>query len=156
VLWSWGPLQFDVVRANIHEWQHATSADWAKHDVLGAPVQLEYTGAGLEELVLRGRVFPAFLRNSFQGPSEGQNGRTDGLSELEAIDKYREGGTPQQMIRGDGVVMGWFVLEHYERQHTFLDAAGRGKIVGFQGRFSRFPGKPQPHSFYQSLFGMGG
>jgi phage protein U len=152
MLMSWGPLQFDVVRTNIHEWGRATSADWAKHEVLGAPIQKEFTGPGDDELVLRGRVFPMFIRMHFQGPQ--QAGANPGLTELELIQTYQDAGVPQMMVRGDGVVMGWYVLERFNQDHSFLDPQGRGKIVGFEAHFSRFPGKPQPEGFFQSLFSL--
>lgn len=144
-LMTWGPLRFDVAPLNVHEFDHATSTDWARHEVLGAPIQREHTGTGDEELTLRGRIFPTFFR---------MNGRPDGMSELEAVDVFREMGFPWQMIRGDGWVLGWYVLERLNRGHAFLDPQGRGKIVSFEGHFARFAGAPDAANYYQQLFGL--
>jgi hypothetical protein len=67
MLMSWGPLQFDVVRTNIHEWGRATSADWAKHEVLGAPIQKEFTGPGDDELVLSRSRVPDVHQDALSG-----------------------------------------------------------------------------------------
>jgi phage protein U len=145
VLMTWGPLRFEVFPLNIHEYDHATATDWARHEVLGAPVQREHTGTGDDELTLRGRIFPTFFR---------MNGRKDGLDAIDAIDRFREMGFPWPMIRGDGVTLGWYVLERLSRGHAFLDSEGRGKIVSFEGHFSRFAGKPDAAEFQQQMFGL--
>lgn len=144
-LMQWGPLYFQVFPLNLHEYDHTTSTDWARHEVMGAPVQREHTGTGDEELTLRGRIFPTFFR---------RNDRPDGLDALQAVDRFREMGFPWQMITGTGDVLGWYVLERFSRGHSFLDPQGRGKIVAFEGHFARFPNAPDPANFQQQLFGL--
>jgi phage protein U len=148
----WGPVLFDVVRRNIHEWERSRRADWARHDVVGAVTQLEATGMQPDEMTLRGRIFPFFLRQAGHGSQASNNG----MSEIELLRSYCDQQTPQQMIKGTnpGEVLGWYVLEDINDSHTFLDRNATGKIINFEGRFLRFAGKPSAEGFYQSLFGM--
>lgn len=123
-LMQWGPLQFLVFPLNFHELDHHTSTDWARKEIAGAAVYREWTGEGDEELHLRGKVFPY---------------RVGGLTELEVLETWRREGVAQMMVRGDGYILGWYVVERLVRNHTFPSQEGIGKVINFEALFARVP-----------------
>lgn len=124
MLYSWGTIQFEVSPLNVHESDHVTGTDWARKEIAGAGVYREWVGEGDEEIVLRGRIFPQKL---------------GGLSELEMLESFRRAGQAEQLMRGDGQPMGWFVLERLARTHRFLDQSGVGQVIQFEATFMRCP-----------------
>jgi uncharacterized protein len=123
-LMQWGPMQFLVFPLNINEYDHQTETDWARKEIAGAAVYREWTGEGDEVLHLRGRLFPY---------------RIGGLTEIEAIETMRREGIASMMVRGDGRVLGWYVLEKLVRSHTHLGLDGIGQVVNFEALFARVP-----------------
>src|SRR5262245_49677814 len=123
-LLQWSALQFQVHPLNIHEVDHHTQTDWARKEIAGAPIYREWVGENDEELYLRGRIFPY---------------RIGGLSELQVIEAMRRQGIAGLMVRGDGVVLGWFVVERLIRTHQHLGIAGVGQQVNFEAIFVRVP-----------------
>ena len=135
-LFEWGPLQFEVYPLNVQEYDHQTDTDWARKEIAGAPVYREWVGENDELLSMRGRVFPH---------------RIGGLSELEVLEAMRAQGLANLMQRGDGYVLGWFVLEHLARVHDFLGADGVGQMINFEARFARVP-MPDPALYFSQLY----
>jgi hypothetical protein len=124
MLFSWGPLQFDVHPLNTHEWEQLTGSEYARKEVAGILPPREFVGEDDEEIYLRGRVFPM---------------RIGGLSELEALETMRRKSIAHLLARGDGFSHGWFVLERLLRAHRFLLANGVGQQIDFEGVFIRVP-----------------
>jgi phage protein U len=123
-LMQWSALQFEVYPLNIHEVDHLTQTDWARKEIAGAPIYREWVGENDEEIHLRGRIFPY---------------RIGGLTELQVIEAMRRQGIAGLMVRGDGIVLGWFVCERLVRQHQHLGIAGVGQQVNFVAVFARVP-----------------
>lgn len=123
-LMTWGPLQFEVQPFNVHEYDHLTAAEFARKDVAGAAPPREWVGEDDEELYLRGRVYAL---------------RIGGMNELDVLEAMRKKAQPQNMVRGDGTSLGWYVLERLVRNHRFLSANGIGQEVQFEGIFVRVP-----------------
>lgn len=123
-LYSWGMLQFEVHPLNVHEVDHSTATDWAKKEIAGAAIYREWVGENDEELFFRGRLFPY---------------RIGGLEGIEVMDAMRRGGIAELLVRGDGRVLGWFVVERMVRQHTFLAPDGIGQVIQFEAIFVRVP-----------------
>jgi phage protein U len=46
------------------------------------------------------------------------------------------------LIRGDGLVMGWFASQKLVRGHTFLSAEGVGQQIAFETVLVRMPVPP--------------
>jgi phage tail protein len=136
MLYQWGTLQFDMQPFNIHEADHMTDSDWARKEIAGAAVYREWVGEGDEEITLRGRVFPH---------------RLGGLTELEILESFRRAGQAEQLIRGDGFVLGWYVLERLARSHRFLGADGIGQLIQFEGSFARCP-VPDANEYFPFLY----
>jgi phage protein U len=61
------------------------------------------------------------------------------MTELELMETNRREGTAQCMVRGDGAVLGWYVIERLVRNHTFPSATGIGQVINFEALFVRVP-----------------
>ena len=136
MLFQWGALQFDITPFNVHEADQMTATDWARKEIAGAAIYREWVGEGDEEIALRGRVFPH---------------RLGGLTELEILESFRRQGKAEQLMRGDGTVLGWYVLERLARAHRFLGADGIGQQINFEGNFMRCP-VPDPNAYFPMLY----
>jgi phage tail protein len=135
-LFEWGPLQFEVSPLNIHEYDHTTDTDWARKEIAGAPIYREWVGENDEIVCMRGRIFPH---------------RIGGLSELEILEAMRAAGLANLLQRGDGYVLGWFVMERLSRAHAFLGADGVGQQINFEAQFARVP-TPDPARYFSALY----
>jgi phage protein U len=124
MLMAWGPLEFDVLQLNTHEYEQITSTAFAKKEVPGIRPPREYVGEDDEEVYIRGRTFPF---------------KFGGAEKLDALEGLRRSGMAQALVRGDGEALGWFVLERLVRSHKFLAPGGRGQIIEFEGIFVRVP-----------------
>lgn len=128
----------------MHEIEHITSADWARKELAGAAVQREWVGENDESISLRGKVFPHFIRAGMTGDAAYRSG---GLSHLDALDTLRRLGTGHLLMRGDGVPLGWYIIETLTRGHSFLDDHGVGQVIDFHATFQRVP-KPGEATYY--------
>ncbi|MFO1151012.1 MAG: phage tail protein [Alsobacter sp.] len=116
MLMQLGAVTFDVTPFNMHEHVRETAATFVSKDVLGRRPPLEFVGEGEESFTFEGRLFPQKL---------------GGLERLDVLHDMRQSGTALPLMRGDGVPLGWFVIESVREQSTYLDAAGVGKLVAF-------------------------
>lgn len=136
-LMQWGPvIQFQVQPLNFNEMDHETATDWAHKEIAGAAIYREWVGENDELIYLRGKLYPY---------------RIGGFSEIEAFDAYRRAGISQQLIRGDGVALGWYVCDKLVRNHTYISFEGLGQQVGFEAVMARTP-VPNPNSFLSQLY----
>lgn len=142
MLYQLGLLTIDVTPFNAHAVDRSSSADYAAKDVVGTMRPREFTGEGEEQVSLKGRLFPE---------------KFGGLGGLSALDMMRKSGQPQLLMRGDGSLLGWFVIESVNESSTMLDAQGVGKVIEVTIDLARTPG-PGPAGGYLSLIGrlMGG
>lgn len=116
MLMQLGAVQFDVVPINTHEYDHAGSASFAAHPVVGAMPPLEAVGEGQESWTIRGKLFPH---------------RFGGLAELDTLHAMRRAQQPQFLMRGDGVPMGWVVIIRVQEKSSYLDREGVGRVIEF-------------------------
>src|SRR5262245_38603743 len=137
VLMQWSTLQFEVYPLNFHELEHHTATDWARKEIAGAAIYREWVGENDEELFLRGRVFPY---------------RLGGMAELDIMEACRRKGLAGYMVRGNGDVLGWFVLEKLSRVHQFISVQGIGKQINFEAVFERVP-TPDGSDEFPALWG---
>lgn len=136
MLMQWGTLQFTVMPLNIHEWEEESRGDFAKKEVLGATPPYEFTGDDGEELTLRGRYYPH---------------KVGGLKEYDDLKSLKAQGLAQQLMRGDGTVMGWYQCHVIHQQHTFLRRDGIGQVVTFEAMFHR-AGIPGGEQYFSKLY----
>ena len=127
VLYQWGAIQFIVVGLNTHELDHDTETDWAQKDIVNAAIYREWVGENDETMYIRGRIFPYKIQ---------------GMTQLEAFELQRRAGIVNQLMRGDGLIMGWFACQKLVRGHTFLSAEGVGQQIAFETVLVRVPVPP--------------
>ena len=123
-LFQLGAVQFSVMPVNVAELEREAGSDFAAKDIVGAERPREFTGVADHKVKMKGVLFP----HKFGG--------LPGLSVLQAM---AQSGDPQMLIRGDGAVFGWFVIEKVSDTHTFIDAAGVGRMIEFEIEMVRTP-----------------
>lgn len=148
-LFQFGLVTFTVYPLNVSEVTHMTQTDWARKEVAGSQIFREWVGENDEEISLRGKVFPKFFEQ--QGSllaTRNMVNRGNGMGHLDTLDEYRRYGRAQLLMRGDGVKLGWFVIERLSRGHGYLDEHGIGQQIEFDATFVRVPANDP--SFYYS------
>lgn len=149
-LYQFGLLLFQVYPLNVSDVTHMTQSDWAKKEIAGSAIFREWVGEGDEEISLRGKVFPFWMRMSRAGNPTGN--RDTGMGHLDLLDEYRRYGTSHLLVRGDGIKLGWYVIERLSRGHSNLDRDGVGQQVDFDATFVRVP-VPDNSQYYSSTTG---
>lgn len=117
VLYMLGGIQFNVFPVNISEVEVETGADYAAKDIVGAMRTREFTGVADNKVKFSGTLFPH---------------KFGGMSGLAALQAMAAAGQPQMLIRGDGAVFGWFVIEKVVDKHAFIDVVGVGRMIEFE------------------------
>ncbi|RZN13903.1 phage tail protein [Bradyrhizobium sp. Leo121] len=140
-LYQFGLIQWQVWPFNVSEVMHSTATDWSRKEIAGAPIFREWVGEGDEEIEMRGRVFPHFFATT--GLKQGS-----GMGHLDVLDEMRRYGKSNILMRGDGLNLGWYVIEHLSRGHSSLDRYGIGRQIEFDARFQRVP-VPSADTFYR-------
>jgi phage protein U len=123
---------------NIDRVARETTHDYAEKPVVGAMPPLEDVGLGPENLTVSGRLLPTKL---------------GGLGTLELLRSAQRGGAPQFVIRGDGTVLGFYVVQAVSDEHSFLDCDGVGQVVDIAVKM-RKAAAPSPADFFSNLFGL--
>lgn len=133
-----GSVQFTVAPFNTHENDRDAATDYVEKPVIGRRPPLEYVGEGVETRTIRGKIFPQAF---------------GGLDGLQALDGARQSGTAQYLMRGDGVPLGWFVIEKVTEKSSKLDGSGVGRIVEFEATLKR-DDAPSASGYVTSVMGM--
>lgn len=115
-LYQIGPVQIDTKRLTVDAVDRQTGADFAAHDLLGRMRGRESVGEGDETLTIRGVIIT--IRPDLNG-----------MPELDKLHGSRKAGEPVWVHRGDGVVLGWYVVESIGEQHEHLQRDGVGAVV---------------------------
>ena len=139
MLYMIGPLQFEVFPLNVHEMSHDLGADFAPKDVIGAARPREFTGEADEQIRFSGRLFPHF---------------SGGLGELEALKMMARSGAPYPLMRGDGMMMGWFLIDKLSTKSSYLDGQGIGRQIEFDMNLIASPQSSSPQSLLNLLTGL--
>jgi phage protein U len=135
-LYQFGLVQFTVYPLNVSDVTHITQTDWARKEIAGSAIFREWVGEGDEEISLKGKVFPHFFSMQMaNGAMSGGNG----MGHLDLLDEMRRYGQAHLLMRGDGIKLGWFVIEKLSRGHTHLGGQGVGQQVDFDATFQRVP-----------------
>lgn len=119
------------------------SADFAEHALIGSLKGREFMGEGDEIVTVSGQILP---------------GKIGGLTELETLHGLRRAGQAVPLMRGDGRMLGWFVITQVRENHEDLERDG----VGFKVQHSITLAKSSPAQASSSLvpsllslFGLG-
>lgn len=144
MLYQIGTVALDTRPFAVDQVDHSTTADFAVKAVIGTRPQREFTGEGEEKLVLTGQLLPT---------------RLGGLTELEALQDLRASGQGIPVMRGDGKMMGWFVIEAIRNVHGDLQRDGVGFTVKYTIEMARVDaeaGNPSIIGTLLSIFGVMG
>lgn len=133
-----GACQFEVAPFNMHETEHEAGASFASHEVMGRMPPLEFVGEAAESWTIRGKVFPQ---------------KFGGLSDLGTLHAMRRSGSPQFFMRGDGVPMGWVVIERVTERSSYIDPQGVGRVIEFDISLKRSDG-PGAAGAFNALAGL--
>lgn len=114
MLMTLGPVVMDVWPFNPTETARESGGDYIEKAVMGRRPPLEFVGETSETFSVSVRLFPEKL---------------GGLGALSMLGELRKSGLPQFLMRGDGIPLGWFVVESVSERSTFLNAQGVGKVI---------------------------
>lgn len=109
--------------------------DFAVKPLVGAPQSREFVGPADTRLTLSGKIFP--FRFGAAGGSSGQ-------AEIAALKGYAASGQPQPVTRGDGLPMGFYVIEKGQLKHARLSVYGIGREQDFTLQLVQVPSGPSP------------
>jgi phage protein U len=141
MLYQLGAAQFEVAPVNIHQVKRQVGADFAAKDIVGAPRPREFVGEADEQITLSGKIFPAHF---------------GGLGGLAAMEAMARSGQPQMLVRGDGAVLGWYVIVKLSEQQSYLDQNGVGKIIEFEMTLMKSPTAASAGSMLATLMSLFG
>jgi hypothetical protein len=136
-----GDVVFKILPIGLDEIDHAATASFAAHPVLGDMPSLEFTGKGPETWRIRGTLMPEFSAGVGAG---------DGQDDLNALHAMREAGLPIAMMRGDGVWGGMVAITRVAERSRRLNAKGVGRIIEVEIDVVRTP-KPGPANYLLPL-----
>src|SRR5690606_18173049 len=105
---------FEVVGLNPTETSHEAGADFAEKAVMGRRPPLEFVGEAAETWSVSAKLFPE---------------KFGGLSSLEKLHQQRVAGKSLPFMRGDGVPLGWVVIESIRENSTYLDSKFVGRVI---------------------------
>ncbi len=122
----------------MHEFSRKADADFAKKDILGRAPVYEAIGPGEDVRTIRGRLFPFKL---------------GGRGALALADAIRLSQAPQMVVRGDGTVLGWFIITSINEREENLAANGVGQLIGVDIEIKRADA-PTAAYYFAALFSL--
>lgn len=134
MLLSIGFFVFDIT-VNTHEYDEESGEDFARKDVIGARKPYEHAGAGDETLRIRGNLFPD---------------RLGGAGALEALKQVKATAVPQLVLRGDGKVLGWYLVTRISARNQHLGPDGAPGLIEMEVTCERCD-QPSPASILSAL-----
>ena len=135
MLMTLGAVTFEVYPFNATDVDHKHESSFAEKPVVGAMPGLEWVGEGPETWAIKGKIFPY---------------KFGGLADLEKLRQARRSGLPQYMMRGDGALMGWVVIESVSEASSYLSAVGVGKVVEIDISL-RLTSRPSNGAYFSTL-----
>lgn len=130
-----GACQFSVAPFNYHETDNDVGASFAFHGVLGKMPDPEFVGEDTEKWSIRGRLFPE---------------KFGGMSDMAMLRSMCRAGVPQFYMRGDGVPLGWVVIELVTQRATYIGADGVGRVIEFEANL-KSAGTPSADGIFNAL-----
>jgi phage protein U len=141
VLFQIGLLQVQIAPFSVDTSDFETGSDWAAKDLVGAPKSREFMGEADTKLKFCGKLFPH---------------RFGGLDELDTAEAMAKSGDPQMVIRGDGKVFGWYLVEKISEKSSVFNSAGVGRQIEVEIELTKSPTGASAQSMMstlQALFG---
>ena len=119
--------------------------DFAVKPVVGAQQPREFVGPADTRLTLSGTIFP--FRFAAAGGSSGQ-------AEIAALKSYAAAGQPLPVMRGDGLNMGYYLVEKVQIKHSKLSVIGIGRQQEFVLQMVQSPTGPAAASMVSLFTGL--
>jgi len=138
MLYHLGPLKIDVTPFNVDGVTRKSATDYAAKPILGKEPPLEYVGEGTTTMRLKGSIFPEAI---------------GGMDELNLLQSMRASGKPQNLLRGDGAVLGWFAVLDVTEKHSHLGTNGVGNRIDVQINLQR-AGRPSAFGLFNIIAGL--
>lgn len=141
MLYMIGPVAIDVFPYNVNEVSRERETDYAEKSVLGRLPPNEWVGEKSDQITLSGQLLPERLPG--------------GMETHDVLHRMREAGEAQMVMRGDGALLGWFVISKASEKETFLGLNGVGRVAEISITLKR-DGPPSAGGFmggFSSLFG---
>lgn len=115
---------------------------FAEHQVLGAAPVYDAMGEGSRTRTFKGVTFPE------------HDGFTGGDTAIETLEQARRSGSPQHLMRGDGLVFGWFLISSLSQTHESFAYNGRPHQVTFEVKLTQCdaPGIGDALSIFGAFF----
>lgn len=133
-----GAVIFEIAPVNLYAVEHSAEARFAEKPIMGRRPPLEFIGEGAESFGLTVKLFPEKL---------------GGLGTLDDLAAMRASGIAQYFMRGDGVPLGWFVVERVNEKSSYLGGQGVGRVVDVDISIKRSDA-PSGSDFFASILGM--
>lgn len=133
-----GALTFEVWPFNATETGRESGGEYVEKPVMGRRPPLEFVGEKTETFDITVRLFPDKL---------------GGLGSLAMLHTIRQSGIPQYLMRGDGVPLGWMVVENVSESSSHLNARGVGQVIDVDISLRRADA-PQDADFFSTVIGM--
>lgn len=109
MLYDLGGVAFDIVGINTDRVTKNRETSFAEYDVMGSSILYEHTGNKDRKITLTGKVHPFHF---------------GGLPALAALETIRESGQPVFLQRGDGIPMGWVLIDSIEEEDAYIQYGG--------------------------------
>ncbi len=119
--------------------------DFAVKPIVGAQQPREFVGPADTHLVLSGTIFP--FRYAAAGGSSGQ-------TEIAQLKAYAAAGEPVPVTRGDGLVMGFYLIERVQLKHSKLAKTGLGRQQEFVLQMVQSPSGPSQATLTNLFTGL--
>lgn len=124
VLLAWGPYLFETGAASFEELRDTFEGQWAEHKIFGRRPAAQYTGPGKNTVRIRGTIYPDYTG-------------AGSLATIHALKGDVEAGTINQLVTGDGDVIGPWRCEKGERVDASHDTDGGPLKVSYDFDFAR-------------------
>lgn len=119
MLYQIGAVTLDTRPFNADRMERTARADFAVKPLIGTLPGREFMGEGDDEIALSGQILPS---------------KTGGLAGVEMLHGFRVSGTALPVMRGDGRMFGWYVIEEVRESHRELLRSGVGFTVDYSVR----------------------
>lgn len=116
MLFQIGPLTLDTIPFAAETFSRNAGADLAVKPVMGGLQPREFMGEADDSITISGQLLPT---------------RLGGLTELDLAYSLSTSGTKVPLMRGDGRMLGWYVIEKVSEQHKDLTRFGVGFVVRY-------------------------
>jgi len=133
MLYQFGLITFERLPVNAVSVNRQAGADHVEKDVIGGLRPMEFMGEGGDVMTIAGRLFPEKFGGS-----------------IDSLHTMRVAGMPHVLTRGDGVNLGWRVIESVNERGEFLGTRGVGKVIDFDVTL-KLSGPPSAGQYIETL-----